>query len=67
MPAGYALGAMATSIVAKFTGLFDGQLPPFFLETVFVLVGALIGSRFAGITLRGVPQGDRGGSRRDRR
>jgi membrane AbrB-like protein len=50
MPAGYALGAMATSIVAKFAGLFDGQLPPFFLEAVFILVGALIGSRFAGIT-----------------
>ena len=50
MPAAYALGAMATSIVAKFAGWFDGQLPPFLLETVFVLVGALIGSRFAGIT-----------------
>jgi membrane AbrB-like protein len=50
MPAGYALGAMATSIVAKFAGFFEGHLPPFFLEAVFILVGALIGSRFAGIT-----------------
>jgi membrane AbrB-like protein len=51
VPAGYALGAMATSIVAKFAGWFEGELPPFFIEAVFVLVGALIGSRFAGITL----------------
>lgn len=52
VPAGYALGAMATSIIAKFAGWFDGDLPPYFLEAVFVLVGALIGSRFAGITLK---------------
>lgn len=52
VPAGYALGAMATSIVAKFSGLFDGELPPYFLEAVFVMVGVLIGSRFSGITMR---------------
>ena len=50
VPAGYALGAMATSISAKFLGLFDGALPAWFLIGTFVLVGALIGSRFAGIT-----------------
>lgn len=50
VPAGYALGAMATSIVAKFAGWFEGALPPLFLIGVFILVGALIGSRFAGIT-----------------
>jgi len=50
VPAGYALGAMFTSIIAKFAGWFEGQLPPWFLIGVFVMVGALIGSRFAGIT-----------------
>jgi membrane AbrB-like protein len=50
VPAGYALGAMATSIIFKFAGWFEGQIPPLFLTAVFILVGALIGSRFAGIT-----------------
>jgi membrane AbrB-like protein len=50
VPAGYALGAMAASIIAKFAGWFEGALPEWFLIGVFVLVGALIGSRFAGIT-----------------
>lgn len=51
IPAGYALGAMATSISAKFAGLFEGQIPPLFLVGVFIMVGALIGSRFSGITM----------------
>lgn len=50
MPAGYALGAMAAAMTAKFAGVFDGVMPPFLLAATFVLVGALIGSRFAGIT-----------------
>lgn len=52
VPAGYALGAMATSIIFKFAGWFEGELPPGFLIGVFLLVGALIGSRFAGITMK---------------
>jgi uncharacterized protein len=51
VPAGYALGAMAASMLAKFTGLFEGSMPVPLLIAAFVLVGALIGSRFAGITL----------------
>ncbi|MBN9309830.1 AbrB family transcriptional regulator [Devosia sp.] len=51
IPAGYALGAMATSISAKFAGLFEGQIPPLFLVAVFIMIGALIGSRFSGITM----------------
>jgi membrane AbrB-like protein len=51
VPAGYALGAMAASMTAKFTGLFEGSMPPLVLLVAFVLVGALIGSRFAGISL----------------
>ncbi len=50
IPAGYALGAMATSIGAKFAGLFEGSVPPLFLVGIFIMVGALIGSRFNGIT-----------------
>ncbi|MGV3491004.1 MAG: AbrB family transcriptional regulator [Devosia sp.] len=50
VPAGYALGAMATSIIFKFAGWFEGQISPIFLTVVFIMVGALIGSRFAGIT-----------------
>jgi len=50
IPAGYALGAMATSISAKFAGLFEGSVPPLLLVGIFILVGALIGSRFNGIT-----------------
>lgn len=50
IPAGYALGAMAASIGAKFAGWFEGAVPPLFLVGIFIFVGALIGSRFNGIT-----------------
>ncbi|MDB5539089.1 MAG: ammonia monooxygenase [Devosia sp.] len=50
IPAGYALGAMAASIAAKFAGLFEGAVPPVLLVVIFIFVGALIGSRFNGIT-----------------
>ena len=49
-PAGYVLGAMAVAITAKFTGLFEGAMPQPLLIATFVLIGALIGSRFNGIT-----------------
>jgi membrane AbrB-like protein len=50
VPAAYALGAMAASIIAKFAGLFEGAMPPLLLVGIYVMMGALIGSRFAGIT-----------------
>lgn len=50
VPAAYALGAMATSMAAKFAGWFEGSMPPLFLVGIFIMVGALIGSRFQGIT-----------------
>lgn len=50
IPAGYALGAMAASIAAKFAGWFEGAVPPLFLVGIFIFVGALIGSRFNGIS-----------------
>jgi membrane AbrB-like protein len=51
VPAAYALGAMAAAMTAKFAGWFDGTMPPQLLVLAFVLVGALIGSRFGGISL----------------
>lgn len=50
VPAAFALGAMAASITTKFTGLFEGAMPADMLVAIYVMVGALIGSRFAGIT-----------------
>jgi len=49
-PAGYVLGAMAVAICAKFAGLFEGAMPQPLLIATFILIGALIGSRFNGIT-----------------
>jgi membrane AbrB-like protein len=50
IPAGFVLGAMAVSITAKFSGWFEGDIPQPFLITTFVLIGAMIGSRFNGIS-----------------
>ncbi|HWA19371.1 MAG TPA: AbrB family transcriptional regulator [Devosia sp.] len=52
VPAGFVLGAMAVSTTAKLSGFFDGALPAPLVIVTFVLVGALIGSRFRGITAR---------------
>ncbi len=49
-PAGYVLGAMAFSIAAKLAGWFEGQIPPLLLTATFIMVGAMIGVRFNGIT-----------------
>ena len=51
IPAGYALGAMAASMSAKFAGLFEGVMPSPIIVVTFILVGVLLGSRFVGITL----------------
>jgi membrane AbrB-like protein len=50
-PAGYVLGAMATSMVARFAGVFDGSMPAMLQTMIFIMVGALIGSRFRGISV----------------
>ena len=49
-PAGYVLGAMAVAITAKFAGWFEGTMPPLLLTAIFILIGAMIGARFNGIT-----------------
>jgi len=51
-PAGFVLGAMACGMVAKLNGFIDGSLPEPVVLAGFILVGALIGARFAGITAR---------------
>ncbi len=49
VPAGFVLGAMAAATVAKLAGLYTASMPPVLVIITFVLTGALIGSRFAGI------------------
>lgn len=61
VPAAYALGAMAASIALKLAGLFDGRMPPPVLTCIFIMVGALIGSRFGGITMKEFRQAVVGG------
>lgn len=50
IPAGYVLGSMLFATVMKLTGNFPGALPQILVDLTFVGMGALIGSRFAGIT-----------------
>lgn len=51
VPAGYVLGAMATSMAARFAGVFEGAMPVELQTVIFVMIGALIGSRFRGISM----------------
>jgi uncharacterized protein len=50
VPAGMVLGAMAAATVAKLGGLYTEAMPGPLVIITFVLTGALIGSRFVGIT-----------------
>jgi membrane AbrB-like protein len=50
VPAGLVLGAMAASTVGKLSGAYDAALPEPLVIATFILTGALIGSRFLGIT-----------------
>lgn len=50
VPAGFVLGAMAASTAAKLGGLYTEAMPTPLVIVTFILTGALIGSRFAGIT-----------------
>lgn len=50
IPAAFAMGAMAASLIARFTGLFEGAMPVDLMTGINIMIGALIGSRFAGIT-----------------
>ena len=61
VPAGLVLGSMAASTAAKLGGLYDGSIPGPLVIITFVLTGALIGSRFAGITRKEFVQAAKGG------
>ncbi len=50
IPAGLVLGSMAAATAAKLGGLYDGSIPGPLVIGTFILTGALIGSRFAGIS-----------------
>ena len=51
IPAAFVLGPMVVATTAKLMGLYDGRLPVILTATGYVLMGALIGSRFSGATL----------------
>ncbi|MBN9333394.1 AbrB family transcriptional regulator [Devosia sp.] len=50
VPAGMVLGAMAAATAAKLGGLYTEAMPVPLVVITFVLTGAMIGSRFSGIT-----------------
>jgi len=51
VPAGLIFGAAAPAAVLKFSGLADGGLPPGVLAPAYVILGAMIGSRFSEFSL----------------
>ncbi|MHA6729259.1 AbrB family transcriptional regulator [Devosia sp. A369] len=50
VPAGFVLGSMAAATGAKLGGLYIEAMPLPLVTVTFILTGALIGSRFSGIT-----------------
>lgn len=62
IPAGLVLGSMAASTAAKLGGLYSGSIPGPLVIGTFILTGALIGSRFAGITRQEFVQAAKGGA-----
>jgi membrane AbrB-like protein len=50
IPAGMVLGAMAAATAAKLGGLYAEAMPTPLVTITFILTGAMIGSRFLGIT-----------------
>lgn len=50
VPAGLVLGSMAAATLAKLGGLYVEAMPVPLTTVTFILTGALIGSRFAGIS-----------------
>lgn len=50
LPAAYLIGGMLVSIVLHVTGLVEGVMSVWLAALAFVSLGALIGSRFSGVT-----------------
>ncbi len=61
IPAGYVLGSMAVATTLKLAGLFPGALPQPLVEATFIGMGALIGSRFTGISRADISRALAGG------
>jgi membrane AbrB-like protein len=61
VPAGLVLGSMAAATAAKLMGFYTASIPGPLVIVTFVLTGALIGSRFAGITRREFMTAAKGG------
>ncbi|MCW5722280.1 MAG: AbrB family transcriptional regulator [Devosia sp.] len=61
VPAGMVLGAMAAATAAKLGGLYTEAVPVPLVIVTFILTGALIGSRFVGITRREFMAAAKGG------
>jgi hypothetical protein len=51
VPAGLIFGAAVPAAVLKFSGLADGALPPGLLIPAYVILGAMIGTRFSQFSL----------------
>ncbi len=50
VPAGYVIGAMIASTVARLMGWTEGIAPAWLVIPGFVIIAALIGARFSGVT-----------------
>lgn len=61
VPAGLVLGSMAAATAAKLGALYTEAIPGPLVLVTFVLTGALIGSRFAGITRKEFVSAAKGG------
>lgn len=61
VPAGLVLGSMAAATAAKLGGLYTEAMPGPLVVLAFILVGAQIGSRFAGITRQEFVNAAKGG------
>lgn len=50
VPAAYVIGPMAFAMATKLAGLYDGALHPWLVNVAFIAIGAVIGSRFGGVS-----------------
>jgi uncharacterized protein len=62
IPAAFVLGSMVVATAGKLMGLYDGRLPLILVGFGYVVMGGLIGSRFAGTTPRELGRAALGGT-----
>ncbi len=61
VPAGYVLGSMIVATTGKLMGLYHDVVPSLLVTCGFIFMGALIGSRFVGVSARELRQSVSGG------